>query len=107
MVPPSADVAADLATGLEPLRFWFQVGSFDSANACEQGRQMMTDKFMADLQSDPSKTEAVQGFDAFYYSECVVSDDPRLGIGPLHAQKTPLPISAAKTTPTPRMRRTP
>ena len=27
---------------------------------------MMTDKFMADLQKDPSNTEAVHGFDAFY-----------------------------------------
>jgi hypothetical protein len=107
MIPPSEDVASDLATGLEPLRFWFRVGSFDSANACEQGRQMMVDKFIADLQSDPSKREAVHGFDAFYYSECVASDDPRLGIGPLHAQKTPLPVSAAEMTPTPRVKRTP
>jgi len=107
MVPPSADVAADLATGLEPLRFWFQVGSFDSANACEQGRQVMTDRFMADLQKDPSNAEDVHSFDAFYYSECVASDDPRLEIGPIHAQKTPLPVSDAEMTPTPRVYRTP
>ena len=108
MIPPSADVAADLATGLEPLRFWFQVGSFDSANACEQGRQMMTDKFMTDLQKDPSNTEELfHGFDAFYYSECVASYDPRLGIGPIHAQKTPLPVSDAEMTSTPHVYRTP
>ena len=67
----------------------------------------MTDKFMADLQKDPSNTKAVHGFDAFYYSECVASDNPRLGIGPLHAQKTPLPVSEVAMTPTPRVTRTP
>lgn len=68
---------------------------------------MMTDKFMADLQKDPSNTEAVHGFDAFYYSECVASYDPRLGIGPIPAQKTPLPVSDAEMTPTPHVYRTP
>ena len=44
----------------------------------------MINRSMADLQRDPSNseaasnTEAVHGFDAFYYSECVASDDPRL-----------------------------
>ena len=92
MVPPSALRFSDLATGLEPLWQRWQIGSFDSANACEQGRRMMIDRFMADLQRDPSNAEAVHGFDAFYYSQCIASDDPRLQTKMSHStfQKTPL-----------------
>lgn len=78
IVPPSAFKVSDLASGLEPLWQWLQIGSFDSANACEQGRRMMIDKFMADLQRDSGDATAVHGFDAFYYSQCLASDDPRL-----------------------------
>ena len=56
MVPPSSD----LATRLEPLYQSFQIGSFDSANACEQGRRMMIDRFVADLQKDYSDATAGQ-----------------------------------------------
>jgi hypothetical protein len=79
LVPPSAFRVSDLASGLEPLSQWLQIGSFDSANACEQGRRMMIDRFMADLQRDSGNATAVHGFDAFYYSQCLASDDPRLG----------------------------
>ena len=72
MVPPSSDLASYLVYQ------WFQVGSFDSRNACERGRRMMIDRFMADLQRDSSDTAAVHGFDAFYYSQCLAGDDLRL-----------------------------
>ena len=78
MVPPSAFKVADLASGLDPLWWWIQVGSFDSVNECEQGRRMMIDRFMADLQRDYRDATALHGFDAFYYSQCLASDDPRL-----------------------------
>ena|SRR6266478_8845086 len=78
MVPPSAFRFSDLATGLEPLYQWLQIGSFDSANACEQGRRMMIDRFMTKLQRDSSDATAVHSLDAFYYSECVANDDLRL-----------------------------
>ena len=39
---------------------------------------MMINRFMGDIQKDPSNTEAVHGFDAFYYSQCLAGDDPRL-----------------------------
>jgi hypothetical protein len=108
IIPPSADVASDLATGLEPLWQWFQIGSFDSENACQQGRHMMISRYMADLQNDPSNIEAVHSFDAFYYSQCVASDDPRLnGNKTLYSQKTPVPVSDAKMTPVPRVKRMP
>jgi hypothetical protein len=74
MVPPSSDPAGYLGR----LYQWFQVGSFDSNNACEGGRRMMIDRFMADLQRDPDNATAVHGFDAFYYSQCLAGDDPRL-----------------------------
>ena len=78
MVPPSASRVSDLAIGLEPLYQWLQIGSFDSKNACEQGRRMMINRFMTDLQRDPSDATAVHGLDALYYSECIAPDDPRL-----------------------------
>ena len=78
MVPPSAFKVADLASKLEPLWQWYQIGSFDSPNACEEGRRMMIYKFMAELQRDSGNAGAVHGVDAFYYSECIASDDPRL-----------------------------
>jgi hypothetical protein len=78
VVPPSAFRISDLASGLEPLWQWIQMGSFDSANACEQGRRMMIDRFMTDLQRDSTDATAAHGLDAFYYSECVASDDSRL-----------------------------
>ena len=108
MIPPSGDLASDLATGLEPLWQWFQIGSFDSEDACQQGRHLMISRFMADLQKDPSNTEDFHSFDAFYYSQCVASDDPRLkGNKALYSEKTPLSVSAAKITPTLRVKRTP
>jgi hypothetical protein len=78
MVPPSAFSVADLASGLEPLWQWLQIGTFDSVNDCEQGRRMMIDRFMTDLQRDSSDATAVHGVDAFYYSKCIAADDPRL-----------------------------
>jgi hypothetical protein len=103
MVPPSAQRFSDLATGLDPLWQWLQIGSFDSANACQQGRRMMIDHFMADLQRDPNDAGAVHSLDAFYYSECIASDDPRLQTKMSHStfQKKPL---APKITPTPNVR---
>jgi hypothetical protein len=74
MVQPSSDPPGYLG----PLYQWFQVGSFDSRNACERGRRMMIDRSMADLQRDPGDAAAVHGFDAFYYSQCLASDDPQL-----------------------------
>jgi hypothetical protein len=72
MVPPNSDLASYLVYQ------WFQVGSFDSRNACERGRRMMIDRFMADLQGDSSDTAAVHGLDGFYYSRCLAGDDPLL-----------------------------
>ena len=72
MVPPWSDLDSYFVYQ------WFQVGSFDSASACEQGRRMMINRFMGDIQKNPSNTEAVHGFDAFYYSQCLAGDDPRL-----------------------------
>jgi hypothetical protein len=74
MAPPSSDPPGYLG----PLYQRFQVGSFDSRNACERGRRMMIDRFMADLQRDPGDAAAVHGLDAFYFSQCLASDDPRL-----------------------------
>jgi hypothetical protein len=39
---------------------------------------MMINRFMGDIQKDPSNTAAIHGFDAFYYSQCLAGDDPRL-----------------------------
>jgi|HubBroStandDraft_2_1064218.scaffolds.fasta_scaffold17658_3 hypothetical protein len=72
MVPPRSDLDSYFVYQ------WFQVGSFDSASACEQGRRMMINRFMGDIQKDPSNTAAIHGFDAFYYSQCLAGDDPRL-----------------------------
>ena len=74
MAPP----VSGIATGLEPLHWWFQIGSFDSLNECRQARRMMIDRFMNDLEKDYRDAAAVQGMDAFYYSECIATDDPRL-----------------------------
>ena len=84
MVPP--DPASELAT-LEPLHWWFQIGSFDSANGCQEARRMMIGRFMTDLQKDYRDTTAVHGMDAFYYSECIATDDPRIKLIPA----TPVP----------------
>ena len=74
MIPPSSDPPGYLGR----LYQWFQAGSFDSRNSCERGRRMMVDRFMADLQKDSSDATAVHGLDAFYYSQCLAGDDPRL-----------------------------
>jgi len=62
-----------------PLAKWSRIGSFESAQACEQSRQD-TIRFLTREDQNPtfSREGAMLNRDRAVLSKCVPSDDPRL-----------------------------
>lgn len=71
LLPPLSTTVEELRAGDVPsLAKWRQWWAFDTAKECEHERVQ---------QAESSKTEGnVKASEAFFWSRCIASDDPRL-----------------------------